>query len=326
MSDMPAASGPAPTNPSQNQGAGGPSTSTPAPSAAASNPGGLPQTSGGGGGNPSSSSPELHDVKVNGKLVKMSLQEMRDYASMSYAADQKFKEAAQFRREEEMRKAAYKKNPIQALLDATSDLSPEQRRSVLEDYYAKNYIEPETLSKEELALRDREERVKKWEEQQRTLQEEHRAQQEKALTERERGTINEQIIEMLEQSNLPKKNKFLIQRIASYMRQNLLNGYDAPREVIVRQVQNEHQGIIWDYLGDATPEQIVAHGGERAQAFINRLLKHHVEQIRQNRQKLNEPFQADPSTGYSNPGEKIDYSEVSRRLRDIRNGRFTGSS
>lgn len=261
----------------------------------------------------------IRDFKINGKIVKMSQREADDYVSMSYAAQEKFKEAAAIRKTQEQKEELYKKNRIQAFLDYTQDLSPEERRNVLEEYYAKQYIEPETLSQEERALREREAKIKEWETQQKEREETERKAQEEKMTAQQKEFLQSQIIEAMEASDLPK-TKFFVSRMAFYMRENMKNGWDAPKEMIVRQVQNERASIMSDLTEQSTAEQLIKMLGE---PIINKIRKYDLEQLRTNRQKKNEPFTPTDTTDSNyTDGEKIDYREVNRRLRDIRSGKF----
>ncbi len=267
------------------------------------------------------SPPELFDVKVNGQVVKMTRQEMHDHASMAFAAEQKFKEASKMRKELEAKKEIYKANPIQALLDFTEGMTPEQRRQILEDYYAKQYIEPETLTAEQRQLRELQEFKRRKEEEEQERQEKERNEAEQKLTHQQREYLQSQIIEAMDKSGLPK-TKFFVQRMAFYMRQNLVNGWDAPIEMIIRQVQNERKQIIEDLTQNSSAEQIIQLFGD---SLINKIRKYDLEKLRESRNQRTQPFQN--SLESPDPvSRKIDYAEVNRRLRDMRTGRFVSGS
>jgi len=326
--------------------AGGSAPSSPSPSSTPSTGGGgqpqrtapsqgtqpkTPPTTGGATATPTQGAPQqtpaqdpVREFKINGKIVKMTQKEADDYVSMSYAAQERFNEAAKIRKEIEAREQGYSKDPVKAFLDYAqkANLSPEQTRQALEDYYAKQYIEPESLSKEELALREREAKVRQWEEQQKEREANDRQAQERKMTDEAVNNLTQEIISALETAKLPQKNKFLLQRMAFYMKQNLDHGWNAPREMIVKQVINEHKGIVGSFLSDASIDQIIDYAG---QEFVDRILKHSLEKLREDRQKREQPFVPGAQNDVQNNG-KIDYSEVNRRLRDMRSGRFVGAS
>lgn len=265
----------------------------------------------------------VREYKINGKMVKMSQREADDYVSMSYAAQERFNEAAKMRKEVESREQNYAKNPIQAMIDycKKAGFNDEQTRQAIEDHYSKQYIEPETLSKEERALREREEKVKNWEKDQKERQLTQQQQQERKMTDDQIQNVTHEITSALDSAQLPKNNKFLVQRMAFYMHQNNQNGWNAPKEMILKQVVNEHKGIVGGFLTEATMDQILNYAG---QEFIDKVLKYSLDKHRESRNKLQEPFVNDRENVPQNTG-KIDMSEVNRRLRDMRTGKYMGA-
>lgn len=249
----------------------------------------------------------------------MTKQEAIDHASMSYAANEKFNEASKIRKELDQKKALYQKDPLQAFLDHTEGMTPEQRRDLLEKYYAKQYIEPETLSAEERNMREREKNVKKGEEEQAKRKSREEKEHEAMLTNQQRDHIQTQIIEALDQSNLPK-SKETVKKIAFYMRQNLLNGWDAPMDMIIRQVKNERQSLFREEIKSCTVEQIVELLGEEE---VNRIRKYDLQRLRDSRQSPIQNGGGKAGTGVVSGGEeKLSYRDVNERLRAIRQGKL----
>lgn len=273
---------------------------------------------------PQTSQSELFEVKVNGKTVKMTRQEVIDNASMVHAANERFNEASRLRKEYEEKQTKYAKNPLDAFLDHAKTLPPEERRKLLEEYYMREYIEPETLSKEERALREREAKISQWEKEQAERADQEKRQQEEQLTTKEREFLQSQIIEAMESSGLPK-TKFFVQRMAFYMRQNLINGWQAPLPLIVKQVQNERQTMMSDLSSDASAEQLISLLGD---GIINKIRAHDLQKLRDSRKGLSQSPGGHAGTGpqpSSSSGEKIYSSEVNRRLRDMRSGKYIPS-
>jgi hypothetical protein len=267
------------------------------------------------------STPEYFDVKVNGKTVRMTRQEMHDRASMSFAAQQKFDEAAKLRREYDEKHKIYSKDPIQAFHDYANSLPPEQKRKLIEDFYMKEYIEPDSLTAEQRKLREYETRFKKQEEEEQQRKLKEQKENEDQLTQKQREVLQQEIVEMMDSSGLPR-TKFFVQRIAFYMRQNMLNGWEAPKEMIIRQVKNERQAIMSDLAEGATAEQLISLLGD---GIINKIRQHDLKQLREKRTA--QPFQQNTNQGNLNASpptdpNKVSYSEVTRRLRDMRSGKF----
>lgn len=245
---------------------------------------------------------------------------------MAHAANDRFNEASKIRKEFEEKQSKYSKDPIQAFLDYTKTLPAEQRRKALEDFYMREYIEPETLSKEERAMREREAKISQWEKEQAERQEQEKKQHEEQLTAKERTFLQEQIIEAMEASGLPRTPAF-VSRMAFYMRQNLINGWNAPTAMIVKQVLQEHNATMNDLSERSTPEQLVKMIGEKGAKKIN---AYYLQKLRESRNGLTQPPQGakNASTGPiggRDSREKISMSDVNRRLRDMRNGKFTSS-
>lgn len=292
---------------------------------------GLKQSAGVGATPPENKSPVSQELpqwiekKINGKMVRMTPQEADDYLSMSYAATERFKEAAKIRKEHEAREAQYSKNPVQAFLDYAqkANLSEDQIRDHFEKYYADKWLKTDNLSPKEKELLAREEAVKKWEADRQSEQERLYASNQQKALDQDINNVSQEIIGALEKSGLPAKNKFLFQRMAAYMLENNQNGWNAPPETIMRQVVNEHKGIVGTFLQDASIEQIIDYAG---QEFIDRVLKHSLDALRNKRQQRQEPFVGTQGNAALNPNEKIDYSEVNRRLRDMRSGKFMSNS
>lgn len=262
---------------------------------------------------------EFFDVKVNGKMVKMTKQEALDNASMSYAANDKFNEAAKLRKQVDSILNKAKTNPIEALMDPSLGLTKDQIREAFEKWYTTEYIEPESLNEDQKRAREYEIKLKKYEEQERLAKEKAARDEDERLTSQQRDYLQGQIIEAMEASGLPK-TKFFVSRMAFYMRQNALNGWDAPINLIVKQVQNERQAMMGDMSDGATPEQLVALLGETASQKIN---AYYLKQLRDKRGQFAPPATNNPRAG-TGPldGDKISSSEVTRRLREMRMGKL----
>jgi hypothetical protein len=305
-------------SPSTTPSGGGGEVNTPQTSSSAGS--NVPQ----GGGTPSQTSsqssspqPEYFEVKINGKTQKMTRDEVIAHAQMSHAAQARFEEAARARKEAEQIRQMAKNDPIAALRAA--GLQDDQIRDYMERWYMEKFIEPETLSPEQRRFKELEIENRKFKEEQqaRKLQEEQ-LQMDQA-TSQQREYLQQQIVEAIDRSGLPK-TEFIAQRMAFYMRQNLLNGWDAPIEMIISQVKNERKKIMADMTENTSVEALIEMLGE---GIINKIRKYDLEQLRQRRQ--GQPFSGGSSnTSAAQSHEKISSSEVTRRLREMRSGKWTG--
>lgn len=270
-----------------------------------------------GGSKPQSSQPsETFDVKVNGRTIKMTRQELIDHASMSHAAQSKFEEAATIRKQVDKIVKTAKSNPIEALMDPALGLTKDQIRDAFETWYSKEYIEPESLTAEQRKLKEYEERIKKFEDGEKEKKQREEQDAHEKLTTQQREYLQNQIVEALESSGLPR-TKFFASRMAFYMRQNMLNGWEAPIGVIVKQVKAERQGMMSDLVQSSDAKTLIGLLGDE---IINKIRKHDLEELRNRRQAQAPSFGSRPNVPDTN--EKISSSEVNRRLREMRSGKW----
>jgi hypothetical protein len=260
------------------------------------------------------SSPEIFEVKVNGKTLKMSRDEVIAHAQMSHAAQARFEEAARTRKSVDKIISTAKNNPIQALMDPELGLTKDQIRDAFEKWYTQEYIEPESLTPEQRKSKEMERELEKYRTSEKEMREKMEREQQEKLTATQREYLQNQIIEAMDKSGLPR-TKFFAQRMAFYMRENLRQGWDAPLDLIVSQVKKEHQERNAEISKDATVEQLVEMFGEDV---INKIRRHDLEQLRKRRQFPQTSSQS--VDGYGNT-EKTSMSEVNKRLREIRMGK-----
>lgn len=258
----------------------------------------------------SPSQPELFEVKVNGRTQKLTKDELIAHAQMSHAAQARFEEAAQIKKQVERIISTLRTNPLEALSDPVLGLTKDQIRDAMEKWYTREFIDPETLTPEQLQWRrDKEELERLRQERQ---EREFQAQQAEhdQLTTHHRDYYSQQIIECLEKSNLPK-SKFLAGRMAFYMLQNQRNGWDAPQEFVIRQVKEEMNSLLSGFTESASAEQLIEMLGE---GVITKIRQHDLKQLRARRQiQTQEIGQDSPSSS-----EKVYSSDVNKRLREMR--------
>jgi hypothetical protein len=261
-----------------------------------------------------SSSPEYFEVKVNGKVQKMTRDEVIAHAQMSHAAQARFEEAARARKEAEQIRQMAQKDPISALRAA--GLQDDQIRDYMERWYMEKFIEPETLSPEQRRAKEMESKLRKYEEEDKNRKLQSEQQQMEQATAQQREYLQQQIVEAIDRSGLPK-TEFIAQRMAFYMRQNLINGWDAPIEVVITAVKNERKKIMADITENTSAESLIDMLGE---SIINKIRKHDLEQLRQRRQ--GQPFTGGSSPSAPQTDEKVSYTEVAKRLREMRSGKW----
>lgn len=271
-------------------------------------------------GNPTGDKPqtaaELFDVMMNGKAEKWTKEKVLAHASKSAMADKKFEEAAQIRKENQQLREMAKKDPIKALLDPSLGLTKDQLRDAIENYYNQEYIEPEGLTPEQLELKRFREDAKQREE---TAKEQKAREEAEALeksSQQYRESFQKQIIQALDASGLPK-TAFFATRMAFHMQQNMQNGWDAPQELIIEQVKNEHNAIFGQMAALPAEEIIKVMGDE----FINKIRAYDLKKLRESRGNMAPSFtgrQAEPVS--TNDRKKVDMSDVNENFRKMKQG------
>lgn len=257
---------------------------------------------------PKAQAPELFEIKVNGKTQRLTRDELIARAQLSESATSRFEEAAQARKQVEKIISTARSNPIEALMDPALGLSKDQIRDAFEKWYAQEYIDPETLTPEQLRLRDAEAKLKAYETAESESKAKKEAEEQEQLTARETENLQKTIVEAMESSGLPK-TKFFVSRMAFYMRQNLLNGWEAPTSVIVAQVRKERQEIMSDLTESSDPETLIALLGD---GVVNKIRQHDLKKLREKRAPS---FQPSTPREESETEEKVDYAEVKKAMR-----------
>lgn len=267
---------------------------------------------------PAESKPEIFEVNVNGRIVKMTKQELMSHASMGRAANEKFNEAKKLKSEYDRLSEMMKKNPIQALMDPALGLTKEQIRDAVEPWYHEEFIKSEQMTPEQKRIRELESIVEKTKKQEEELAARKKEEEQEKLTSTQREYLQNQILEALDQSGLPK-TKNVVSRIAFYMRQNAENGWDAPMDFIIRQVKQERQSSFRDEFAGSTPEQIIELFGED---LIRKISRHHVDQLLAKRNAPQFEQKSETDDLGIKKGKRVSYSEVTDRLNAIRRGKL----
>ena len=262
---------------------------------------------------PDVAQPEMFEIKVNGRTTKVDRAELIRRAQMSDSAHEKYNEAAQLNKKAQAIIDNAKSNPMKALMDPELGLSKLQIQTALEEWYHENVIQEETLSPEQKRLRDAESKLKKYELDEQSRNDKEENEQREKLTNQEKEYLQNQIVQALDGSGLPK-TKFIAGRVAFYMRENLLNGWDAPVEMIIDQVKKERQSLMSDITDASDPETLIALLGE---GVVNKIRKYDLEQLRA---KRGTPPPTLNPTHSNKPAERLDMRDVDARLRAMRDG------
>lgn len=255
---------------------------------------------------------QIYEWKSNGKLKRGTLDEMRKAAELADAAHEKFQEAAKLTKKAEAALSRLR-NPREAiafLQDPELGLNPEEVRGAFEEWYSETYIKREKMSPQERELADAKARLKKYEDQEKELEAKKAKDVEEAQDTETRASLQKEIMETIDESGLPK-TRFTAQRIAHWMRINLEKGLNAPRALIIQQVQKETREVMDSLVQASDGEKLEKLLGEDT---ARKLRNHHLQKLRDKR-KLGGSPAPEERERTEKKGDKIRMSEVNRRLR-----------
>lgn len=259
---------------------------------------------------------EKYEIKVNGKSRLVTKEELIRRAQLSESASERFETAAQKEKRLEQLFSKMDTNSIEAILELRPDIPKEKLRAQLEEWYSREFIEPESLTPEQRKLKELERENAIY----RKMQQEAKEAEERQAAERAEAEyaqhFQNQIIEGMEKHRLPK-TKSNVKKVAFYMRQALSNGWEAPMELIIDRVKEdiraEHSEIS-NYSYDEFVDQF-------GEALINKIMAEHLKKVRESRAASGGRPVTPPSSQSSKAGERISMSEVTQRLRAMRLGR-----
>lgn len=199
--------------------------------------------------------PQYFDVKVNGQVRKMTLEQLMAKASLADASYERFQQAAQKEKNFQQWKEKAKQDALSALMDPELGLTKDQIRQKFEAWYKQEFIDPETLSPEQRRAQELEREIKQYKEREKQIQEQQQQQEMQRLDQETRVRIQKTIFEALESGKLPK-TRFTAARLAHYMKLNNKAGYNAPMDVLIQQVADERNTLIKEQADSADGETL----------------------------------------------------------------------
>ncbi len=269
----------------------------------------------------SAAQPEVFELKFNGKKIKLTRDEIMQHASLGLASDERFREGANLKKQAESVIGRLKdpKGVIAALQDPALGLSKDQIKVAFEEWYAREFIDPEKLSPEQLKLRDAEDKIKKYEDADKSREDEKRKAHMDSLTAKAREEIQAQIIEALDTGKLPKTN-FAMKRLAYWIERNSANSFDAPTAVLVAQVKKDIDTNLREMVQASDGESLISILGDE---IIQKVRKYDLEKLKASRASRSAPINTSTHTEPSAPRERSEPVDVAAKLRELqRTGRY----
>lgn len=264
--------------------------------------------------------PEVFDVPIDGKIVKMTREELIRNASLGKNAYSKFEEGAKLRKDAETKLGKLKtpKDVIKFLNDPANGYNKEEAKAAFEEWYHEDFIAPESMTPEQkrIAQLEREKAdALKWKEERERNDKET---EEKKLDEAYNQTLQKELKELIDESGLPK-TKFTAARMAYWLRVNEAKGIQAPKSLIIQQVKKE--------AGDVVKSLVSATAGDAAKMIevlgedvVRAIRKYDIAQMRARRNGTipnNTPNEIAPTEPKDSKPKMIRPDEVRRRAREL---------
>ncbi len=217
-------------------------------------------------------------LKINGREMELDEPEVIRRAQLASAADEKFREAADMRKQAEQFFKTLLEDPKSVLMH------PEVRdrinfRALAEEYLGAE-LQKEMMSPEQRELEELRQYKKQQDEaRQRSEQEQMtRTQQEEMtkLQQRAAAEYDKKITDVLAQSNLPK-TAYTVKRVAELLHGALTKGYDLDVQTAVDMVREGYMTDVQSLVGGLEGESLVKVLGND---IIKRLRKFDLERIK----------------------------------------------
>jgi hypothetical protein len=255
-----------------------------------------------------------YTVKVNGKEKVLNEAEYRKYVQLGLSAQEKFEAAARERAEiNKMKDELEKSDWFDQLKKRVQD--PKQRRQLIEDKLLE-MVEEDALSPQEREYRElkaeKEAKAAAEKEEKMTKEEKEKAAKETKAIEESQNKIRDQIVQVLDKSNLPR-SATIFKAVAQEMLSASHHDIDLSPEDAVKIVEKEYFSNIAGTLSDLPIGRVKAILGEKLLAALR---DDAVSKV-----KAQEPFKDKtkpaprPSKQSVQEDEKIPMSQYFRNLR-----------
>lgn len=207
---------------------------------------------------------QRYTVKIDGQEVEVELDELLKGYQSTKAAQNKFQEAAQLRKQAETFIEMLKTNPTKVLTDPSLGINFRE----LAEQYLVEQLQEEMLSPEEREFREMKQRLQQYEETEKQAKQAEEQRKLEEMVEAGRENFQKEIISALEQSGLPKNN-MTIQRMAHYLHA-IITDPNVSKEIkdnvsfidVADLVKQEWQAEIQSLLGTSNIDTLLAMVGE----------------------------------------------------------------
>lgn len=195
--------------------------------------------------------PRKYTVKIDGEEIEVDETELLRGYQLRTASDKKFREASYARKQADALIELLREDPIKALTHPSVGVDFRQ----LAEKFLADAIEDEMATPEEREKRQKLQRLEELERENAQFKKSEEERQMAQMTAHYRQEYENNIINALDKSGLPKTNH-TVKRMAYYMAQALENGYELQPVDVVDLVRKDYQSEIKDLLG-ASDERVL---------------------------------------------------------------------
>ncbi len=255
----------------------------------------------------------FHDITIDGKKQRVTTDQLLKMAELGGAANRRFEEAAKMRKEAEaiISRSRNPKDAIKQLSDPKLGLKKEEIAAAMEEWYTENVIAESEMTPEQREHAAAKRRLAEYDQKEKAEADRLAAEQEQAKDAAEIKKVQQEIIDTLEESGLPKTG-FVVSRMAHWIRVNENKNLNAPRSLLIEQVRGEMRNNLLGLTEAADGEMLVNLLGE---GTVKKLRKYDLDQIRSKRgQSTAQPPK--PVQLVQNQPERLSIQEMKRRERD----------
>jgi predicted RNase H-related nuclease YkuK (DUF458 family) len=194
---------------------------------------------------------KLYKLLVDGEELEVDEEELKRGYGHTKAAQKRMQEAAQTRKEAETVLRLLNENPREVFKLLGMDYN-----KFAEDIINEN-LQESLLTEQERELRDYKRKVEQYEVEKQRLEREYREQVQQQEIAKYQEQIQNEIIEVLEETGLPKTDR-TIGRIVYYLQLAAQNGYDLSPKDVISHVKNDYAQDFREMLGNLPEAQIQA--------------------------------------------------------------------
>lgn len=234
-------------------------------------------------------------LKVNGREMEMDEPEVIRRAQLSSAADEKFQQASEMRKEAEQFFELLRTNPKEILLHP--EIAKQINFRALAEEYLGGELTREMMDPKDLELQDLRE-FKRKQDEDRTNAEtatKSKAQQEEMFQHQQRAAkqIDQQLTEVLAKADLPKDPE-VVKRVAELMYQAGQKGYELDAQTAVDIVRERSQNYLQTLTSKLEGESLVKFLGSD---LVKKIRKHDLAQLKAQVSATQPAALADQSSG-----------------------------